>query len=96
MKHDKQEMTTEQKYVSVTSQPKPPMAQPELPARMVRQDRPEIQVEIQKARMIPVIPDQPLEDTKVSETQIVLERREPPVFIKPLRPSRVTEGKPVT
>ena len=67
MKHDKQEMTTEQKYVSVTSQPKPPMAQPELPARMVRQDRPEIQVEIQKARMIPVIPDQPLEDTKVSE-----------------------------
>ncbi|KAK3082882.1 hypothetical protein FSP39_007872 [Pinctada imbricata] len=96
MRHDKQEMTTEQKFVSTATQPRDTLAQRDLPARMVRQDRPEIQVEIQKARMIPVIPEQAPQESQVSETQITLERREPPVFIKPLRPSRVTEGKPVT
>lgn len=87
-------MTPEQ-YMSVQS--KNISNQRELPARMVRPDRPEIQVEIQKARIVPVIPEQIVPDeSKISETQIVLERREPPVFVKPLRPSRVTEGKPVT
>jgi hypothetical protein len=71
---------------------------PDQPARVVRPDRPEIQMEIQKARMVPVIPEQvvPAEASKISETQIMLERREPPVFIKPLRPLRVTEGTPIT
>jgi hypothetical protein len=41
------------------------------------------------------MPEQTPEEAKVSETLITLERREPPVFTKPLRPSRITEGKPV-
>lgn len=70
---------------------------PDQPARVVRPDRPEIQMEIQKARMVPVIPEQSVPtESNISETQIVLERRDPPVFIKPIRPLRVTEGTPIT
>lgn len=92
MRHDKEIMKTE--YISVSSQYK--QAPPMPAARAIRPDRPEIQIDIQKAKIIPVIPEQQPEEAKVSETFITLERREPPVFTKPLRPSRVTEGKPVT
>lgn len=91
MKHEKElYMKADSKFMS---HPKP-----DQPARVVRPDRPEIQMEIQKARMVPVIPEQsvPTEESNISETQIVLERREPPVFIKPIRPLRVTEGTPIT
>lgn len=91
MKHEKEMyMKADSKFMS---HPKP-----DQPARVVRPDRPEIQMEIQKARMVPVIPEQsvPTEESNISETQILLERREPPVFIKPIRPLRVTEGTPIT
>lgn len=69
-----------------------------MPARVVRPDRPEIQLEIQQARMVPIMPEsaEPQKgEPVVSEHQVLLERREPPVFTKPLRPARITEGKPV-
>ncbi|XP_060064415.1 titin-like, partial [Ylistrum balloti] len=93
MRQEKEVMNAEQLYLSVQSKP----TMRELPARVVRADRPEIQVDIQKARMVPVIPEQGAPDeSKISESQIILERREPPVFTKPLRPVRVTEGNPIT
>lgn len=93
MKHDKEIRKTE--YVSISSQYR--QLPQEIPAaRAVRQDRPEIQIDIQKAKIIPVMPEQQPEESKMSETFITLERREAPVFTKPLRPSRITEGKPVT
>ena len=92
MRHDKEIRKTE--YISISSQYK--QLPQEMPAaRVVRQDRPEIQIDIQRAKIIPVMPEQTPEEAKVSETLITLERREPPVFTKPLRPSRITEGKPV-
>jgi len=48
--------------------------------------------------MVPILPEQMMPgkgEPDVSEHQVLLERREPPVFTKPLRPLRVTEGKPV-
>lgn len=94
-------MITEQQYITTHRELRRPVKQPEereMPARVVRPDRPEIQLEIQQARMVPIMPEsaEPQKGEPVmSEHQVLLERREPPVFTKPLRPARITEGKPV-
>ena len=90
----------EQKYIS-TQKDLRPKEEPELRTvspRVVRADRPEIQLELQQAKLVPVLPESmDVQDGErmVSEHQVLLERREPPVFTKPLRPARVTEGKPI-
>ena len=94
---DKETVITEQQYITRHRELQS-VKQPEdrqIPARVVRQDRPEIQLEIQQAKMVPVIPAQERGEPQVSEHQVLLERREPPVFTKPLRPARVIEGKPL-
>lgn len=97
---DRETIITEQQYIT-THRELRPVKQPEereMPTRVVRPDRPEIQLEIQQAKMIPIIPEpaKPVQgEPAVSEQQVLLDRREPPVFTKPLRPARITEGKPV-
>lgn len=91
---------TEQKYITTQKELRPaeePVIRQVSP-RVVRADRPEIQLELQQAKLVPVIPESmDIQDGEkmISEHQVLLERREPPVFTKPLRPARVTEGKPV-
>ena len=94
-------LVPEQKFITSAEKTIKPQAEPRLrqvSPRVVRADRPEIQLEIQQAKLVPVMPESmDITDGEkmISEHQVLLERREPPVFTKPLRPSRVTEGKPI-
>ena len=91
----------EQKFITAAEKEIRPAEEPRLrqvSPRVVRADRPEIQLEIQQAKLVPVMPESmDIQDGEkmISEHQVLLERREPPVFTKPLRPARITEGKPV-
>jgi len=90
--YGRETITTESQYITTQYEER------ELPARVVRPDRPEIQLEISQARMVPILPE-PMELQKgeplSQEHQVLLDRQEPPVFTKPLRPARITEGNPV-
>ncbi|CAG5126018.1 unnamed protein product, partial [Candidula unifasciata] len=51
---------------------------------------------VERARLVPVSQAPPGVDRQLMEEQITLQRGEPPVFTKPLRPVRVPEGNSVT
>lgn len=53
-------------------------------------------VHVERARLVPISQAAPGEDKQVVEEQITLQRGEPPVFTKPLRPVRMPEGNSVT
>lgn len=95
-RYDKETIITEEQYITTKRELQP--EQREMPARVVRPDRPEIQLEIQQARMVPIIPESAevqKGEPVATEHQVLLDRQEPPVFTKPLRPARITEGNPV-
>lgn len=56
------------------------------------------QLHVERARELQLreVQKKPVDEHQISEAQIALQKREPPVFIKPIRPSRVSEGKPLT
>lgn len=82
VQRDQEVITTERQYISVHSQ--------------LRHLEPSMQAEPVFVRQVTVETIRPEEPSKVSEQQITLERGQPPVFTKPLRPVRVPEGSGVT
>ena len=80
---DEEVTTTERQYISVHSQ--------------LRHTEPSMAAEPVYVKQVTLEMAKPKEDVaKVAEQQITLERGQPPVFTKPLRPIRVPEGSGVT
>lgn len=80
---DEEAVTTERQYISVHSQ--------------LRHTEPSLAAQPVYVKQVTMEVAKPTEDTtKVAEQQITLERGQPPVFTKPLRPVRVPEGSGVT
>lgn len=80
---DEEVVTTERQYISVHSQ--------------LRHTEPSMAAQPVYVKQVTMEMAKPTEETaKVAEQQITLERGQPPVFTKPLRPVRVPEGSGIT
>ncbi|MCK5920366.1 MAG: hypothetical protein KAG66_05460 [Methylococcales bacterium] len=83
LQKDEEVVTTERQYISVHSQ--------------LRHTEPSMAAQPVYVKQVTMEMAKPTEDSaKVAEQQITLERGQPPVFTKPLRPVRVPEGSGIT